>query len=169
MSDSHRSGRSTGRVSCKSTELNRCSMIEMRCCYKPCMLKTGWSISLFFWWLPYYYYLLWNSYSSTYKHTRKCLRQIPKQMTHSQSKKIIMIKDKVTRKHCLIVCKIYQFIQPPGRSLLDIRKSMMMTSSKMLLWHRHLIRYKITTSPIKHCTSPVSIAAAAASSLLHMY
>jgi len=32
MSDgqSLRSGRSTGRVSCKSTELNRCSMIEMR-------------------------------------------------------------------------------------------------------------------------------------------
>jgi len=25
-----RSGRSTGRVSCKSTELKRCSMIEMR-------------------------------------------------------------------------------------------------------------------------------------------
>jgi len=30
MSDGHRSGRSTGRVSCKSTELKRCSMIEMR-------------------------------------------------------------------------------------------------------------------------------------------
>ena len=30
MSDGERSGRSTGRVSCKSTELKRCSMIEMR-------------------------------------------------------------------------------------------------------------------------------------------
>ena len=30
MSDGHRSGRSTGRVSCKSTELKRCSMMEMR-------------------------------------------------------------------------------------------------------------------------------------------
>ena len=30
MSDGRRSGRSTGRVSCKSTELKRCSMIEMR-------------------------------------------------------------------------------------------------------------------------------------------
>jgi len=30
MSDGHRSGRSTGRVSCKSTELKRCSMIEVR-------------------------------------------------------------------------------------------------------------------------------------------
>jgi len=30
MSDGHRCGRSTGRVSCKSTELKRCSMIEMR-------------------------------------------------------------------------------------------------------------------------------------------
>ena len=30
MSDGHRSGRSTGRVSCKSTDLKRCSMIEMR-------------------------------------------------------------------------------------------------------------------------------------------
>jgi len=30
MSDGYRSGRSTGRVSCKSTELKRCSMIEMR-------------------------------------------------------------------------------------------------------------------------------------------
>ena len=30
MSDGHRSGRSTGRVSCESTELKRCSMIEMR-------------------------------------------------------------------------------------------------------------------------------------------
>ena len=30
MSDGHRSGRSTGRVSCKSTELKRCSMIEMQ-------------------------------------------------------------------------------------------------------------------------------------------
>ena len=30
MSDGHRSGRSTGRVSCKSIELKRCSMIEMR-------------------------------------------------------------------------------------------------------------------------------------------
>ena len=30
MSGGHRSGRSTGRVSCKSTELKRCSMIEMR-------------------------------------------------------------------------------------------------------------------------------------------
>ena len=30
MSDGHRSGRSTGRVSCKSTELKRCSVIEMR-------------------------------------------------------------------------------------------------------------------------------------------
>ena len=30
MSDGHRSGRSTGRVSCKSTELKRFSMIEMR-------------------------------------------------------------------------------------------------------------------------------------------
>ena len=30
MSDGQRSGRSTGRVSCKSTELKRCSMIEMR-------------------------------------------------------------------------------------------------------------------------------------------
>jgi len=30
MSDGHRSGRSTGRVSCRSTELKRCSMIEMR-------------------------------------------------------------------------------------------------------------------------------------------
>ena len=30
MSDGHRSGRSTGRVSCKSTELKRCSMTEMR-------------------------------------------------------------------------------------------------------------------------------------------
>ena len=30
MSDGHRSGRSTGRVSCKSTESKRCSMIEMR-------------------------------------------------------------------------------------------------------------------------------------------
>ena len=30
MPDGHRSGRSTGRVSCKSTELKRCSMIEMR-------------------------------------------------------------------------------------------------------------------------------------------
>jgi len=29
MSDGHRSGRSTGRVSCKSRELKRCSMIEM--------------------------------------------------------------------------------------------------------------------------------------------
>ena len=29
MSDGHRSGRSTGRVSCKSTELKRCSMLEM--------------------------------------------------------------------------------------------------------------------------------------------
>ena len=30
MSDGQRSGRSTGRVLCKSTELKRCSMIEMR-------------------------------------------------------------------------------------------------------------------------------------------
>ena len=30
MSDGQRSGRSTDRVSCKSTELKRCSMIEMR-------------------------------------------------------------------------------------------------------------------------------------------
>jgi len=30
MSDGQRSGRSTGRVSCKSTELKRCSAIEMR-------------------------------------------------------------------------------------------------------------------------------------------
>ena len=30
MSDGQRSGRSTGRVSCKNTELKRCSMIEMR-------------------------------------------------------------------------------------------------------------------------------------------
>ena len=30
MSDGHRSGRSTGRVSCRSTELKRCSVIEMR-------------------------------------------------------------------------------------------------------------------------------------------
>jgi len=30
MSDGQRSGRSTGRVSCKSTELKRCSMTEMR-------------------------------------------------------------------------------------------------------------------------------------------
>jgi len=30
MSDGQWSGRSTGRVSCKSTELKRCSMIEMR-------------------------------------------------------------------------------------------------------------------------------------------
>jgi len=30
MSDGPRSGRSTGRVSCKSTELKRCSIIEMR-------------------------------------------------------------------------------------------------------------------------------------------
>ena len=30
MSDGPRSGRSTGRVSCKSTELKRCSVIEMR-------------------------------------------------------------------------------------------------------------------------------------------
>jgi len=30
MSDGHRTGRSTGRVSCKSTELKRCSMTEMR-------------------------------------------------------------------------------------------------------------------------------------------
>ena len=29
MSDGQRSGRSTGRVSCKSTELKRCSMIEI--------------------------------------------------------------------------------------------------------------------------------------------
>ena len=29
MSDGHRSGRSTGRVSCKSTELKPCSVIEM--------------------------------------------------------------------------------------------------------------------------------------------
>ena len=29
-SDGQRSGRSTSRVSCKSTELKRCSMIEMR-------------------------------------------------------------------------------------------------------------------------------------------
>ena len=31
MSDGQRSGRSTGRVSCKSTELKRCSVTEMRC------------------------------------------------------------------------------------------------------------------------------------------
>jgi len=31
MSDGHRSGRSTGRVSCKTTELKRCSTIEMGC------------------------------------------------------------------------------------------------------------------------------------------
>ena len=30
MSDGQRSGRSTGRVSCRSTELKRCSMTEMR-------------------------------------------------------------------------------------------------------------------------------------------
>jgi len=30
ISDGYRSGRSTVRVSCKSTELKRCSMIEMR-------------------------------------------------------------------------------------------------------------------------------------------
>ena len=30
MSDGRRSGRSTGRVSCKSTELKRCSVAEMR-------------------------------------------------------------------------------------------------------------------------------------------
>jgi len=30
MSDGQRSGKSTGRVSCKSTELKRCSIIEMR-------------------------------------------------------------------------------------------------------------------------------------------
>ena len=30
MLDGQRSGRSTGRVSCKSTELKRCSMMEMR-------------------------------------------------------------------------------------------------------------------------------------------
>ena len=33
MSDGHRSGRSTGRVPGKSTELKRCSMIEMRYYY----------------------------------------------------------------------------------------------------------------------------------------
>jgi len=33
MSDGHRSGRSTGRVSCKSTELKRCSMTEMHYYY----------------------------------------------------------------------------------------------------------------------------------------
>jgi len=30
MLDGHRSGRSTGRMSCKGTELRHCSMIEMR-------------------------------------------------------------------------------------------------------------------------------------------
>ena len=30
MSDGHRSGTSTGRVSCKSTEVKRCNMTEMR-------------------------------------------------------------------------------------------------------------------------------------------
>jgi len=30
MSGGHKSGRSIGRVLCKSTELKRCSMIEMR-------------------------------------------------------------------------------------------------------------------------------------------
>ena len=43
MSDGHRYSRATGRVSCKSTELKRCSIIKMHyyyyyycccCCYK---------------------------------------------------------------------------------------------------------------------------------------
>ena len=33
MSDGHRSGRSIRRVSCKSTESKRCSMMEMRYYY----------------------------------------------------------------------------------------------------------------------------------------
>ena len=46
MSDGHRSGRSAGRVSCKSTELKRCSVIEMR--WNEVSLKS----------LYYYYFLL---------------------------------------------------------------------------------------------------------------
>ena len=43
MSDGHRSGRSTGRVSCKSTELKRCSMTEMRYCYYYYYKRMPWS------------------------------------------------------------------------------------------------------------------------------
>jgi len=46
MSDGHRSGRSTGRVSCKSTELKRCSMTEMR-----------WKYYYYY----YYYYAAFNA------------------------------------------------------------------------------------------------------------
>ena len=41
MTDGHRSSRSTGRVSCKSTELKRCSVIEMRWNYYYCW-GTDW-------------------------------------------------------------------------------------------------------------------------------
>jgi len=40
---------------------------------------------------------------------------------------------KITRKHKVIVCKIYQFIRKNDRSLLNIRKSTLMTFSKLLL------------------------------------
>ena len=44
MSDGQRSGRSTGRVSCKSTELKRCSMIEMRWNkYKVSLASSVWT------------------------------------------------------------------------------------------------------------------------------
>ena len=51
---------------------------------------------------------------------------------------------KITRKHKVIVYKIYQFIQQNDRSLLNTRKSTLMTFSKLLLlFHRHPTLYTI--------------------------
>ena len=53
MSDGQRSGRSSGRVSCKSTELKRCSMIEMR------WNKYEVSLASHYYYYYYYYIVSW--------------------------------------------------------------------------------------------------------------
>jgi len=66
-------------------------------------------------------------------------------------KKITMIEIKITREHKVIVSKTYQFKQQTNRSFLNIRKYVTMTFNKVLLWHKHPSRYKITVSPVKQC------------------
>ena len=56
---------------------------------------------------------------------------------------------KIARKHKVIIRKIYQFIQQTDHILSNIRKSIMMTSNKILLWHRHPTRYKIPALYLK--------------------
>jgi len=61
-----------------------------------------------------------------------------------------MIEIKITREHKVIVSKTYQFKQQTNRSFLNIRKYVTMTFNKVLLFHKHPSRYKITVSPVKH-------------------